>query len=83
MVKIVGLFRQNLPTGDSGKYSQVDTALVLELAVCHRESAVDGRVCPGDEGGRVGGEEYDEPCYLAHLPDPTQRVNGAHPSVEL
>ena len=45
---------------------------------CHGESAVDGRVCAGDEGRSVGGEEHDEPCDLPRLPDPTQRVHGVH-----
>ena len=50
---------------------------------CHGESAVDGRVCAGDEGRGVGGEEHDEPCDLLCLPDPTQRVHGTHAPVEL
>ena len=45
---------------------------------CHGESAVDGRVCAGDKGRSVGREEHDEPCDLLRLPDPTQRVHGAH-----
>ena len=45
---------------------------------CHGESAVDFRVCAGDEGRGVGGEEHDEPCDLPSLPDPIYSRNSTN-----